>query len=82
MTDRLINTDGWLAAGLVASAALLAAFAVPLWVPYYLARIGGYTPLESGAVLALSPVGMLIGSALAARTAGALGVRTTALLGY
>ena len=25
----------------------------PLLVPYYLTRIGGYSPLESGAVLAL-----------------------------
>ena len=57
------------------------AFAVPLLVPYYLARVAGYTPLESGAVLALSPAGMLIGSALAARTVGAIGVRKAALLG-
>ncbi len=57
------------------------AFAVPLLVPYYLTRIAGYPPLESGGVLALSPAGILIGSALAARTAGLLGVRRTALLG-
>jgi len=57
------------------------AFAVPLLVPYYLTRIGGYAPLESGAVLALSPAGILIGSALAAKTAGVFGVRKTALLG-
>jgi MFS family permease len=57
------------------------AFAVPLLVPYYLTRIAGYAPLESGAVLALSPAGILIGSALAAKTVGVLGVRKTALLG-
>lgn len=57
------------------------AFAVPLLVPYYLTRIGGYTPLESGAVLALSPAGILIGSALAAKTVGVFGVRKTVLLG-
>jgi len=57
------------------------AFAVPLLVPYYLTRIAGYTPLESGAVLALSPAGILMGSALAARTAGVCGVRRTAVLG-
>jgi len=57
------------------------AFAVPLLVPYYLIRVAGYAPLESGAVLALSPAGILIGSALAAKTAGLLGVRRTALLG-
>jgi dipeptide/tripeptide permease len=57
------------------------AFAVPLLVPYYLARIAGYTPVESGAVLALSPAGVLIGSALAVKTVGVIGVRRTALSG-
>ena len=33
MAHRLINTDGWLAAGLVASAALLAAFIGSFMVP-------------------------------------------------
>jgi hypothetical protein len=33
MTDRLINTDGWLAAGLVASAAMLGAFIASFMVP-------------------------------------------------
>jgi MFS family permease len=56
-------------------------FAVPLLVPYYLTRIAGYSPLEGGCVLALSPAGVLLGSALAARTASRLGVRRTALLG-
>ena len=57
------------------------AFAVPLLVPYYLTRIGGYAPLASGAVLALSPAGILIGSVLAAKMVGVFGVRKTALLG-
>jgi MFS family permease len=56
-------------------------FAVPLLVPYHLVRIAGYASFESGAVLALSPAGILIGSALAAKAAGAIGVRRTALLG-
>jgi MFS family permease len=57
------------------------AFAVPLLAPYYLTRIAGHAPIESGAVLALSPAGILVGSALAARAAGVFGVRRTALLG-
>lgn len=57
------------------------AFAAPLLVPYYLVRVAGYAPIESGAVLALSPAGMLIGSALAANMARAIGVRNAALLG-
>src|SRR5687768_4869016 len=56
-------------------------FAVPLLVPYYLTRIGGYSPFEGGCVLALSPAGVLLGSALAAKTASRFGVRRTALLG-
>jgi MFS family permease len=56
-------------------------FAVPLLVPYFLTRIGGYSPLEGGCVLALSPAGVLLGSALAANTASRFGVRRTALLG-
>ncbi len=57
------------------------AFAVPLLAPYYLTRIGGYAPLDSGTVLTLWPVGNLMGSALAAKTAGITSVRRTALLG-
>ena len=56
-------------------------FAVPLLVPYYLTRIGGYSPFEGGCVLALSPAGVLMGSALAAKTASLMGVRKMALLG-
>jgi len=55
-------------------------FAVPLLVPYYLERIGGYTPVTSGAVLALLPAGVLIGSALAATIVRMLDSRRTALL--
>jgi MFS family permease len=57
------------------------AFAVPLLVPYYLARIGGYAPAASGMVLALSPAGMLIGSMLAAPLTRVTGSRRVALLG-
>jgi hypothetical protein len=56
-------------------------FAVPLLVPYYLERIAGYTPVTSGAVLALLPAGVLIGSALAATIVRMLDARRTALLG-
>lgn len=56
-------------------------FAVPLMVPYYLVRTAGYGALESGAVLAFSPAGLLIGSALTARAVAAMGAQKTALLG-
>lgn len=58
-----------------------AAFSVPLLVPFYLVRVAAYAPLASGAVLALSPAGILIGSAVAAKMVGALGVRRAALVG-
>lgn len=57
------------------------AFAVPLLVPYYLARVSGYAGDGIGAALALSPVGMLLGSACAPKAARAIGTRRSALLG-
>jgi len=57
------------------------AFAVPLLVPYYLARVSGYAGDGIGIALALSPLGMLLGSACAPRAARALGTRRSALLG-
>lgn len=77
----LIRDPDFVLPNLAGIAVHFVAFAVPLLVPYYLTRIGGYAPLESGAVLALSPAGILIGSALAAKTVGVFGVRKTALLG-
>ena len=58
-----------------------AAFAVPLMVPYYLVRIAGFGSLASGVVLAFSPAGLLIGSALTAKVVAAIGARKAALLG-
>ena len=77
----LIRDPDFVIPNLASIAVQFVAFAVPLLVPYYLTRIAGYAPVESGAVLALSPAGILIGSALAAKTVGVLGVRRTALLG-
>ena len=57
------------------------AFAVPLLLPYYLARIAGYAVEAIGAVIALSPVGALLGSVLAVPVARMTGSRRAALLG-
>ncbi len=66
----------------VASVAVhFVAFAVPLLLPYHLARIGGYSPAAVGAVIALSPVGMLLGSMVAVPIARIAGPRRAALLG-
>jgi MFS family permease len=56
-------------------------FAVPLLLPYYLTRIEGYTAAATGAVIALSPAGVLLGSALAVRIVRRTGSRRAALLG-
>ena len=65
----------------LASVALhLVVFAVPLLAPYYLERIAGYAPLTSGAVLACSPSGILLGSVLAATIVRRIGARSAALV--
>jgi MFS family permease len=66
---------------LVAITVHFVAFAVPLLVPFYLAEVGGYSPAQGGAVLLLSPVGMLLGSAAASMIVRAIGARTATLLG-
>ena len=50
-------------------------------MPYFLTRISDYGPLQSGGVLVMWPLGMLIGSALAAPAARKLGRGRTALIG-
>jgi predicted MFS family arabinose efflux permease len=56
-------------------------FAVPLLVPYQLARIGGLAATEIGAVIALSPAGMLLGSVLAVPLARRAGSNASAWVG-
>jgi MFS family permease len=59
----------------------LVGFAIPLLVPYYLARIGGFSATAMGALLALATVGVLASSTLAPRIVRALGQHRSALLG-
>jgi MFS family permease len=74
------DPDFWLPC--LASVVLhFAVFAVPLLVPYYLERIAALAPLASGAALACSPSGVLIGSLLAATIIRRVGARRAALLG-
>jgi MFS family permease len=56
-------------------------FAIPLVVPYYLARMGGWSPLASGGLLAFWALGALGGSAMVPALIRALGVRRAALAG-
>jgi Na+/melibiose symporter-like transporter len=55
-------------------------FAIPLLVPYYLARIGGFGAAAMGVLLATATLGLLAGSAAAPRLVRALGQARTALL--
>lgn len=77
----VVRDPGFVLLNLASACVHLAGFAVPLLVPYYLARISGYGPLEIGGLLTLWPVGMMIGSALAAPAARILGRRPAAILG-
>lgn len=73
--------QGFVLLNFASCAVQFAGFAVPLLVPYFLARISGYGPLESGGVMTLWPLGMLVGSLLAVPCARTLGRGATALLG-
>ncbi len=64
-----------------AAAAHFVAFAVPLLVPYHLARVSGLAAFHIGAVIAASPLGMLLGSADSAALAARIGTRRTAFAG-
>ena len=66
---------------LAAVAVHFTAFAVPLLFPYHLAHVAGYGADEVGALIALSPVGMLLGSLLAVPLARGAGAGVAALLG-
>ncbi len=58
----------------------LVGFAIPLLVPYYLARIGGYGALEMGLLLAAASAGVLAGSTYAPRVIRHMGQRKTTLI--
>ena len=59
----------------------LVGFAIPLIVPYYLARIGGFDAATIGLLLAVTTVGVLVSSSLAPRVVRAVGQRKTTLVG-
>lgn len=72
------DIDFWLP-GVASIAAHSTSFAIPVVAPYYLSRIAGWGPMQSGMLLALWAVGALLGSAFAARTVAVFGVRAVAL---
>ena len=81
MPGTVVRDPGFALMNLASVSVHLAAFAVPLLVPYYLARISGYGPLGIGGLLTLWPIGMMVGSALTAPMARRFGNRRAAVLG-
>lgn len=77
---RLARDTDFILHNIASSVLQFAAFAVPLVVPYYLARIAGYGPEGIGTALVLFPVGTLLGSSFAPRCARSLGSRAGALI--
>ncbi|MSO77441.1 MAG: MFS transporter [Alphaproteobacteria bacterium] len=59
----------------------LAGFSVLLFVPYYLARIGGFSTGVAGFILAAGPVGSMLGAPLAGWLSGKLDPLRIALAG-
>jgi MFS family permease len=81
LPGAVMRDPGFALLNLSSAAVHLTAFAIPLLVPYYLARISGHGPLQIGGLLTPWPVGMMVGSILAAPVARALGRRPTVLIG-
>jgi EmrB/QacA subfamily drug resistance transporter len=59
----------------------LAAFAIWLLVPFYLARISGLSNQAAGAMLAIAPIGVAIAGPIAGRFAGEANARRVAIAG-
>lgn len=59
----------------------LVGFAIPLIVPYYLARIGGFDATAMGFLLAITTVGVLVSSTFAPRVVRATGQHRATLAG-
>jgi hypothetical protein len=72
---------GFSATNLASVLANLVAFAVPLFVPYFLARVTGAGPVAIGILIAMWSLGIMAGSALATPVVRRLGRRRTALAG-
>ena len=76
-----IRDPAMLAANIFSVMVNFTGFAIPLLVPYYLVRIGGYSAVTMGLLLAMSTAGVLAASTVTPRVVRALGQRRAALLG-
>ncbi|MBR1121314.1 MFS transporter [Bradyrhizobium lablabi] len=66
----ILRKPGFALLNLVSVLANLAAFSVWLLVPYYLARVPGYSLTESGAILAAAAAGAVLAAPIGGRLAG------------
>ena len=76
-----VRDPDMLAANVASVMVNLVGFAIPLLVPYYLARIGGFSAVTMGLLLAMSTAGVFTASTATPRVVRALGQRRAALLG-
>src|SRR5439155_19226462 len=66
----VFRLPGFAMLNLVSVLANIAAFSVWLLVPYYLARVGGYSLTESGAILAAAAAGAVLAAPIGGRLTG------------
>lgn len=76
-----LRGHGMLFANMASVIVNLVGFSIPLLVPYYLARIGGFDAGNMGLLLAMSMVGMFASSTYTPQVVRTLGQRRAALLG-
>lgn len=76
-----VRDPAMLAANIASVMVNLVGFAIPLLVPYYLARIGGFGAVTMGLLLAVTTVGVLASSTATPRVVHTLGQRRATLLG-
>ena len=67
---EILKRPGFALLNLVSVLANLAAFSVWLLVPYFLARVPGYTLTESGAILAAAAAGAVLAAPIGGRLVG------------
>ena len=68
--SKFLSLPGFALLNLVSVLANIAAFSVWLLVPYYLARVPGYTLAESGAILAAAAAGAVLAGPIGGRLIG------------
>jgi MFS family permease len=77
----VVRDPGFVIPNLAAVVVQATSFSIPLVLPFYLTRMGGWEPLANGALIATWAAGALGGSGIAPRLVRMLGVRRAAFSG-